>query len=333
MILSSMAASAQSSYQGNDPMGTLSYALPKSTLSFDVTAECERFYAGPYAKFAAKYLGIQAKEADKTTYTITNVKMTPYMEADQTRRFLITPGNGANAFLKLTAQGLVSVNDGNFGAGSQWRFPAPNEQNFNDKGVSSNLTSESTTLYKKSALNTVAVQQNMVVEKSVDQKAKEAADMIFSLREKRVQIVTGDTDATFSGEAMSSAIKEIEKLEKDYMSMFIGYTEKTVQQMKFDVVPDKDNAKQMYIAFRIADDKGLVTAENISGKPYVLEIVPDKSSESVGEAKPAKSDKIAVYRIPAICTVRLSDGVNVLLQDRVPIYQLGMESTFALSTK
>ncbi len=40
---------------------------------------------------------------------------------------------------------------------------------------------------------------------------------------------------------------------------------------------------------------------------------------------------VAIYRIPAICTVRLSDGVTSLLQDRIAVYQLGTEGYFPLS--
>ena len=338
LSISASFANAQGRYEGTDPLGTLSYALPKTTLTFNVKAACEHFYAGPYAKYAQKYLGIEAKEEDTTSYHIVSVTMTPYLEADQSRRFLVTPGAGSATFLKLTAQGLVSVNDGNFGSGSHWRFPAAVNVDFSKRGVSSNLTSESATLYRnvksRNAYNAVAVQQDMVVEKSVDKRAQEAAEMIFNLRKKRVQIVSGDTDATFSGEALGAAIKELDDLEQEYLSLFVGYSETGTQEMKFDVVPEKENAKQLYVPFRISDETGLVAADNVAGKPFLLEIVPDKLvQEATGEVKFAKGANYAVYRIPAICTVKLSDGSGLILQDRVPIYQLGIESTFLLSTK
>jgi nitrate/nitrite-specific signal transduction histidine kinase len=58
---------------------------------------------------------------------------------------------------------------------------------FSDKGISSNLTSESITLYrndrKESACNKVSVQQNMIVEKSLEKKAAETAQMILDIRD------------------------------------------------------------------------------------------------------------------------------------------------------
>ena len=41
-----------------DPVGTLSYCLPMTSLSFEVEAVRENFYAGPYADFAKLYLVI-----------------------------------------------------------------------------------------------------------------------------------------------------------------------------------------------------------------------------------------------------------------------------------
>ncbi|MBO5635658.1 MAG: DUF4831 family protein [Bacteroidales bacterium] len=318
--------------KAQDAMGTVSYALPQTTITLEVEAVRESFHAGPYAKFAQKYLGVNARQEDQQTCSLSSVKMTPHIEADQNCRYYITPDKGAMAFLALTSQGLVAVNDGSFGNGAEWRFASQADADFSDKGVSSNLTSEATTLYRGVDGSRVAVQQNMVVQKTLEQRAKEAADMIFDLRKKRVQIVTGDTDATYSGEAMGAALSEIAALEKEYMSMFVGYSDFQTQKMKCDVVPQKDRKSQAYVAFRLSDSEGIVSADNVSGKPYLLELVPQPVSQASGKASAAKG-AVAVYRIPAICAVKLTDGVNPILQDRVAVYQLGVESYFPISSK
>ena len=315
-----------------DPMGTVSYALPQTTITLEVEAVREDFHAGPYAKFAQKYLGVTARQEDQKTCVLSSVRMTPYIEADQTSRYYVTPDKNAMSFLSLTAQGLVAVSDGNFGNGSEWRFASQADGDFSGRGVSSNLTSEATTLFRGVDGARVGIQQNMVVQKSLEQRAQEAASMIFDLRKKRVQIVTGDTDATYSGEAMGAALAEIAALEKEYMSMFIGYSDFQTQRMKCDVVPEKDRKTQTYVAFRLSDTDGIVSADNVSGKPYLLELVPQQVSPAVGRPSAAKGS-VAVYRIPAICAVKLTDGVNPILQDRVAVYQLGTESTFPISSK
>ena len=326
LALAALMPAARTSAQ--DPMGTVSYALPKTSIVLEVEAVRENFYAGPYAKFAQKYLGVDARQEDQKTCTLSAVKMIPTIEADQNYRYFVTPDKNSMSFLALTSQGLIAVNDGNFGNGAEWRFASQAGADFSDKGVSSNLTSEATTLFRGVDGNRVGVQQSMVVQ----QRAQEAAEMIFELRKKRVQIVTGDTDATYSGEAMGAALAEIAALEKEYLSMFIGYSDFQTQKLKCDVVPEKDRKSQTYVAFRLSDADGIVSADNMSGKPYLLELTPQPVSPTSGRGAAAKGN-VAVYRIPAICAVKLTDGVNPILQDRVAVYQLGVESYFPLSSK
>ena len=318
-----------------DPEGSLVYALPSTSVRLEVTAVQKRYYAGPYAKYARKYLGTDVPQADRTTFEVASVKMLPCVQADLAKRYVVAPGSGMPAFLTLTAQGLVSVAQA-AAEETVWRFPAAGKADFSGKGLTSNLTSEAATLYRnvksESAFDKMAVQQEMVVQKSPEARAKEAADMIFMLRDKRIQIVTGDTDATFSGEALSAAVAEIARLEQEYMTLFAGYTECEEQTMNFDVVPSADNVKQVYVAFRLSDTKGLVPSDDLSGKPYLLEFAVGQMEQV--QAKPVSSKgPVAYYRIPATCIVKLSDGVDVLLQSAMPVYQLGIESTFPLYLK
>ena len=337
-LLISSAAFAQK--KGEDPQSYLTYSLPMTTITLEVEAVQEKFYAGPYAKYAEKYLGIRPRQEDETLFQLTQVKMTPYVEADQSRRYSVNvpAGRIENTFMKLAAGGFMSFADANFGSESIWRFTTRTEGDFSSKGVTSNLSTESTTLYrnqkKESAYDKVSVQQNMVVEKSPEKRAAETADMILKIRQQRLQIVTGDTDATYSGEAMGAAIAELTRLEQEYMTLFVGYSEYQTQVMKFEIVPDAERESQMYVAFRLSDAAGLVNPDNMSGRPVVMEIVPQEFAEpkvtaAVEEKKLQPVE--AYYRIPSICTVKLIDSGNVLMQTRMPVYQLGRESSLPVN--
>ena len=293
-----MALPKMASAQKNaDPEGFLTYSLPSTSIVLEVEAVQEKFYAGPYAKYAEKYLGIKARQKDETTFQLKEIKMLPLLEADQSRRYSVNVPKGQidGTFLKLASAGLVSFSDARFGDESIWRFPVDGKSDFSGKGVSSNLTSEAATLYHNngaSAYNKVRVQQNMLVEKTQEQRAAETADMILKLRRQRLQIVTGDTDATYSGEAMGAAIAEITRLEEEYMTLFTGYSETQTQKMKFDVVPQADNSAQLYVAFRLSEAAGLVPADDLSGRPVIMEItaqqfeVPEVVVENPKKAVP-----------------------------------------------
>ena len=335
MVLPKMASAQKTA----DPEGFLTYSLPSTSIVLEVEAVQEKFYVGPYAKYAEKYLGIKARQKDETTFQLTEIKMTPLLEADQSRRYTVNVKKGQidATFLKLASGGLISFSDAKFGDESVWRFPTETQSDFAGKGVSSNLTSQTTTLYrsdsKTSAYDKVAVRQDMLVEKTLEQRAAETAEMILKLRKQRLQIVTGDTDATYSGEALGAAIAEITRLEEEYMMLFAGYSEFQTQTMRFEVVPEDGRDSQIYVAFRLSDAAGLLPAENLSGRPVIMEIVPQEFAQPVVSEEEAKNKReaVAYYRIPAVCTVKLMDGADLLLQSRMPVYQLGQESSLPIN--
>lgn len=327
---------ALSAQKKADPDGYVTYALPSTTITLEVEAVQEKFYAGPYAKFAEKYLGIKVRQKDEMSYQISQVKMTPYMEVDQSVRYTIPVKKGAvdGSFLSLTSCGLVAFGEGGLMQESSWRFPVQTQGDFSNKGVTANLKSESTTLYrsKKNSKSSSSVQQNMVVEKTLEQRAAETAEMIVKLREQRLKIVTGDTDATYSGEAMGAAIEEITRLEEEYMTLFAGYSENQVQTMKFEVIPEAGRESHLYVAFRLSDTAGLVPADNLSGRPVVLEIIPQEMAEPEVETLVKVKTPLAYFRIPAVCTVKLKEGNQLLIQERFPVYQLGRLSSMPVNT-
>ena len=313
---------------------TMTYALPQTSLSFEVEAVKESFFAGPYAKYAEKYLGIKAAEANSVTYRISSVKMTPYVEADAKYRYTETvPGSAVGTMVQFSAQGLIAVSDGGFGRENSWRFPGNADADFSTRGLSANYTAESTTLYqgvKGENYNQVAVSQNIVVAKTAEQKAKEAADMILKLRTTRIQIITGDTDANYSGESMGAAIEEISRLEQEYLSLFIGYSTSEIQKKNYDLIPTNDTRNHVFVAFRLSDTAGLLPADDVSGKPYFVDIVSEGVEVPADDDSARKKGTAVYYRTPAICSVKLSDGSTSLLETRVPIYQYGNVNTYII---
>ena len=320
-------------------MGVLVYSLPSTSLHLAVEAEREVYTPGPYAKFAKKYLGLDIDVEPYEKYNLLSVKVTPYLEADMNKRYVANlTGLDAlsSTFFQMTSQGLVIMSDQNKGDSEYWRFPTLAE-NHSNTGVEATqtFTSVETTLYKnvknaQGGYDKVAIQQSQVVETSLEKKAQEIANEIFKLRKQRVQIITGDTDATFSGEALGAAVAEITRLEQDYLSLFIGRVETAVQKVGFDLLPKEGNGRQLFVAFRVSDKQGLLMPDNVSGRPIVLELTPESVPAPAVNAQDfaaPKTKKVNLgtiyYRVPALCTLKILDGQDLLLQTRIPVYQMG----------
>ena len=334
------------------PDGVVVYSLPLTTVRLDVEAVCETYTPGPYCQWAKKYLGIDVPQEASTSYTLSRIRMTPYLEADRSCSYVVNLdgmlGEASPAsFFEFSSQGLLLLSDENKGNVNSWRFPsmAPGSGTLASEATA-NLTSTETTLYRSvrtegGGYDRVAVRQSQVVEKSTEKKAQEAASMILSLRENRLNIITGNTDATFSGDALRAAVEEIGRLEEEYMRLFTGTVSSSVQARSFDVVPASGPEEELTMAFRISDSHGLLPPDDITGRPVVMEIVPEDaedfySEQVVGEveaAKPRAKHEAALrgniyYRVPAICSVRIVDGQNLILKSRIPVYQKGQDLSF-----
>ena len=322
------------------PDGAVIYSLPMTTFNIQVEAERELFTAGPYAKFAKKYLGLDARLDDQVQYRITKVQARPYLEADPAHTFMVNltgVKNAAANFAQFSSQGLIVLSDSLLGKDEKSRFGSQSRTEFTDIGTSSNLTQEQITLYRAersaSGINRVAVPQSQTVEKSVERRAEEAAALIFQLRNKRVDIITGETDATFSGAALGDAVKEITRLEEEYLSLFLGKSIFTTQNMQFDVQPVASQARQTYIAFRFSDTEGLLPSSNVGGRPIVLELKADTASSQAPAVTPdaGKSAIKLFYRKPVAMQLSLRDGQELLAQSRVLVYQLGQTLSFPIN--
>ena len=315
--------------------GAVVYSLPRTTIHIQVEARREAFTAGPYAAYAQKYLGVAARTQNATTYTLESVTLTPYVEADPATRYSVSiPEKSTVGFLQLCSQGLIALSDNYAVRSASWNAaPQAGTERFEGLDPLGNLGKQTTTLYKavlkEEGYERVPVTQESVVEKSPDRKAADAADVIFSLREKRQQIATGDTDATFSGEALQSAIDEITRLEARYLSLFYGITDVSQEIKSFDITPDPKSADQRYTAFRLSD-QGLLPATATGGKAITLELqaeplaAPEAASDRSKEA-------LIHYRVPAVTRCRLIQDGKALLENRILVYQLGEESTLPIN--
>ena len=149
--------------------------------------------------------------------------------------------------------------------------------------------------------------------------------MVLKARRERFNISTGNTDATFSGEALGAALAELYRVEQEYLTLFTGYTVSREQSGSFDVIPSAEDRIYRYTAFRLSNRDGLVSEG--AGTVYYLEFEPDQ----VTDPGSSRDSRNAVhYRIPAVCNVKLTSGGKTLFQSRIPVYQLGAESLYLL---
>ena len=258
----------------------------KVFIKISVDAVQEKFFVGPYAKYAQKYLGVEARQTSSASTWIESVRMEAVLSG-QDDEFVF-----------------------NFGSHMQ-EIPD---------------------------FTTVPLLKAAVGQKNMETAASAAADQLMNIRQKRYQILTGDTDMSLSGESLKLTLDEFRREEDELLKLFLGYTVSNPVKGEFILVPSKADESSVYVAFRISEN-GLLPANHLEGRMVTLEVTPlnlPESAESAEEdahLKKKKAPKNMKWEtksefIPADCKLRLRDGATIILQGDVVLPQLGYIRTY-----
>jgi len=306
------------------------YALPRTTFTVNVEARQESYFAGPYASFAQRLLNMEARQKDQVTTTVTKATLVPRTEADPTAWYTTDAEN--STLVALSAQGLVSFSEKAEGGLQTWRFPGKASASFNGGLITDPEKPTIEIEYKEeltdSGLVKIPIEHKVMVEKTLEDRAIEAAEVILNLRKERMNIVTGNTDANFYGNSMEVALKEIDRLEKEYLALFEGYTVTKTFNGSFEIVPSAGASSQRYLVFRLLDD-GFAT-EGTRGVPYYLNLEPESTQPAGDESANQRRGKTNPlrFRTPMVCKVTFTQDAKPLVIARVPVYQLGRDSQY-----
>lgn len=256
---------------GTLPDGEISQ--PKTTLRVDVVTSRHEITAGPYARYAQKYLGVAAPLAGKVIHEITSVDISE---------------SGGHAMNEANVENALH------GAPVSGSAPA---------GLPVDKISNS--------------------QRSLEESARAAADQIFKLRRSRLELVTGEAGENVFGGGLASALAEIDRLEKEYLALFLGERTSSATIRRYTVIPEEGVLN--YTVCRYSEAEGLLPDDDLSGRPVVLELRPLADAVSLeGVMVAAKPNaKTPAYRIAADVRCRIIFDGAPLASRVVPVYQLG----------
>jgi hypothetical protein len=112
--------------------------------------------------------------------------------------------------------------------------------------------------------------------KTEEVKAREAADYLFKIRQKRAFISNStNDDLPKDGESFRAFVKKSEKSESEYLALFLGKIFTSEQEFEFYFFPGAESIKNE-VLFRFSEDRGVLPKSDISGKPVMLEMIKDQ---------------------------------------------------------
>lgn len=322
------------------PENGIIYALPRTTLTFTVEATLTETFPGPYAEYAEKYIGItNVPFEEKNQWQITGIKIDTYNDLDPEQYYVLEPSGKFNFdFLKLVQNGLI------FPVNSKSENKLPNNfysetdpsDNivFTDLSVKQYVGKEDVTYYKRvqrdSLFSKVPVVKKQYVEKSTEDKADEAARFIFMIRQKRFELISGMADFYPEGKSLELAIKELNKLEEEYLALFIGKKFSGTYTSVFEFTPTEPDLNQPTILFRFSSDKGVLAANDLRGRPFIVEMEKMNKTRNLSfqindlnKVEKEYQDKL-YYRFPDQAIVKVIDGKKTLATAKLNVEQFGV---------
>lgn len=308
-------------------MEGVAYSLPRTGIKIQVTAEKEIRVAGPFAQYAQKYLGIEnAPVANTEKWEIKSIVMGTFSEPDPKQVFKAM-GTSA-ALLNLTSSGLIA------GINSNTEAEEGDLQ-------TNNLTTESLIpefpftdlsmwgMYTKGD----SLKKYKIVPKSLEEKAAEAAETIYNLRNSRFRLLTNADDEPLpDGKSFEIMAVELGDLENEQLALFIGKSVKMTYQYNFDYLPGESNSKGD-VAFRFSENRGVLPKTDLSGKPVTIDVskideLENQQKKQVASQNPEAGKSGIYYRMPGKAEITLSNGTSVLATTRATIAQFGVVAPF-----
>ena len=103
-----------------------------------------------------------------------------------------------------------------------------------------------------------------------EEQAAATAELIFSLRKHRLDLITGEAGENVFGAGLKAALDEIARIEKECLDMFYGSksVNEHVYTFNLTITPDKNE----YMVCRYSDNEGIVAVDDLSGKPIVVKV-------------------------------------------------------------
>ncbi len=320
------------------------YSLPRSVLTIDITVTKIDRIAGPYAKYASKYLGIKDPVLQSvTTYDLTDISINTYAEPDPEQYYYVDlknfrPTKAKNMMIALSESGLIQdLNDN-----SDKKIEQDKKEKSNRKKIDysetfkyfadNNLVERVDTIIEQISMDTVTIEKRTLkrrmVEKSVEQKAKEAADFIMKIKEQRLDILTGAQEVPYSEATVKYMSDELAKMEKEYMMMFVGVTESEVLHFRYYYLPQSDLYSASIPLFKFSRTKGIVTDDNAAEDMVYIHIDRARNTKNLEKFAEANAkgegNQGFYYRIPEYAKFTIKQGETLKAEASFLIAQFGV---------
>ena len=331
---------------------SLIYALPRTVIVVDIEVSKITKRKGPFSSYTEEFLGSikNIVKTNSTEWVISSINFRTYPIVDTNNIYVISSKQSSIIdLINLTPEGLLQSINSNKNQEVDLKRKEENTIIINDNKYKlsyGELSLENTykevydTIYRIEKTDTaeikIPVVKKNLVRKSIKEQAKDLAEEIFILRDDKNALLVGEGDSEYlpEGDALEIMISGIEKIEKEYLSMFIGKTYKENFHYKFEFTPGESNIQKQTILFRFSSQLGILSTDDIRGTPVILQLDSKQSTLNIKkfseqqylfkriEKKKNRNTGI-YYRMPEQSTAKLLLEKKILAQKDILLAQYG----------
>jgi hypothetical protein len=320
-----------------NPEGMIFYSLPRTVLAIKVKVKRTTTYCGPYFAYAEEFLGIKGVPAEnKTEWELDSISILPFKESDPEELYSLKIEKGFNAksFFELNEFGFIfdpSLNNLN-GIENPGVFPKPDNSmpGFKEMSVQKYYFESSDTLFKTIFKDSIYVKlpisKPKTQLKTLKDKAREAADVIVKLRQRRYDLILSDDETHPDVKFFKSDLEELQKMEVDYLALFNGRRGSEIFTAWFFFTPVAITRETQFEIFRFSNKNGISDRTVSTATPVFLTFEKDNRVKSVNDWL-LNTEHVGknhlLYKMPDAALVNVVWKGDVLASKKVLVYQFG----------
>lgn len=319
---------------------TVSYCLPKVSFQVKVKMEYTQLIPGPYREYAQEKLGMRPEISSRSEkWEIKGIEVKPVYVPDKTTMYAMTAnGEYQSVMLTLSPEGFLA----GVGCGPlpisvpvQSMYYTPLSRN---SGNEVSIASLKTYNPLKEVLDTNYTTQEVdgVVKRIWDpiiryttktsaDNRNEAVKEIYRIRSERARLIAGGNEVP-DGASLELILKEFDRMEQDYLSLFMGKKFTQTLERVFYCAPEK--AGENTLIFRFSEAEGVVSRKNVSAVSYSLRVDNVVVPAGRNALPEGQGQAVIYYRVPAAGDVKLFRMNEELQNFRTVVPQLGVIKTF-----
>lgn len=295
----------------------LVFSLPATMIDVTVEAELTEKKPGEFYKYAPKYLNVKDPIVkEEYSVKLLSAKVYTHGVANKEETYSVQFKAGNPVFVALDANAIpLAINVEDVSLEVKPKLPEARK-------------AEPGPLQTPAARQVVS--EEMMQSQSTAKKTELAAQAIFTIRQTRSDLITGQADnMPPDGKSLQLMLDNLQAQEDALLAMFVGTTSTSTEVATFTVDPSilANSDKKQVVICRLSTVDGIVDANDLSGSPVYLDLsVVTRGEMPVNEkGQELTFPKNGIpYTIPGEVMASVSYDGKRFASEKLPLSQLGV---------